>query len=84
MMHCDNYFSKEDFYFNYENQTINAYETFKQSYSSVFDNFDLNSQLDSQIRDYLFTILNMKSFSFSIDLSNNKDPNQLISSKFNF
>lgn len=64
----DDYFAEEDFFFNYQGQKINAYETFKECYSSLFDNFDQNLNLQKQIMDYLFTILNLNNFSYKIEL----------------
>lgn len=66
-------FSEEDFIFNFQDQQINAYEKFKESYSSLFDDFSLNMNLQKQTMDYLFTILNLNNFSFNIELLASED-----------
>ena len=69
----DNYFSEEDFIFNFQDQQINAYEKFKESYSSLFDDFSQNMNLQKQTMDYLFTILNLNNFSLNIELLESED-----------
>ncbi len=79
--HLDSYFSQEDFNFNYQDREINAYEIFKESYCSLFENFNQDLNLNSQIKEYLFTILNTNNFSFNINLEDNGNANQANLSK---
>lgn len=67
----ENYFSENDFNFNSNNSGLNAFEIFKIKYSNCFENLEQNKKLIFQIKNYLFTILNLKSFNFNLSSNHN-------------
>jgi hypothetical protein len=62
------FYEDEHFNFEFSGERINAFVIFKESY---LKNFNQNEQLLMFVKNYLFSLLNLKSFNFNIHLDKN-------------